>query len=237
VPVPIKGIVEKDVYDDFDNMKPGGIVKNWNIYTGVWNQVAVVEDGQNNVLRLEDKDPYDYAKAVRIFPESTNAEISFRLRRNRVKDGNLEIEVLNYKGQRPVRIKVDGNTGKVEMNQGENMILSGSYAENVWLDFKINVNTQANTYSLKINNRVVASKAAFAEILSNTDNLYNSKFKIPTVERFEFRTGKYRMKDFSRYGFSANDYLKHKPDLPKSDDALANAVFDIDDFKATALNK
>jgi hypothetical protein len=237
VPVPIKGHVEGDIDDNFENMKPGGIVKNWNIYTGDWNHVAVVEDDQKNILRLQDKDPYDYAKAVRIFPESSNAEISFRLRPNRVKNSKLEIEVLNYKGQRPVRILLDGNRGKIETNQGERMIVRGSYAENAWLNFMIKINTESKSYLLKINDELLVREAAFAEILSNKDNPYKSNFKLPTVERIEFRTGKYRMEDFSRYGFSANEFLRNKPDLPNPDDALANAVFDIDDFEAVVHKK
>jgi len=43
------------------------------------------------------------------------------------------------------------------------------------------------------------------------------------------------MKDFSRYGFSANDYRKNDPDLEKPDDAVANAVFDIDNVKTVTL--
>jgi hypothetical protein len=42
------------------------------------------------------------------------------------------------------------------------------------------------------------------------------------------------MKDFSRYGFGANDYRKNEPDLPGADEAVDNAVFDVDNFRAVA---
>ena len=79
VPVPIKGTVDEDVDDDFEKMKPGGIVTDWNIYSGVWNPISVNADKTGKFLRLQDKDPYDYAKAVRVFPETPQAKISFDL--------------------------------------------------------------------------------------------------------------------------------------------------------------
>ncbi|HUX59506.1 MAG TPA: PA14 domain-containing protein [Bacteroidales bacterium] len=234
VPIPITGIVKKNVSDNFDNMETGGIVTDWNIYTGVWNSLGIIKENGNSILRFQDKDPYDYAKAVRVFPETRNAEISFRLRSNRAKEGLLEIEVLNYKGQRPVRIVIDGNNGFIMSNIGEEMVKIGTYKEDEWLDFKININTVLNYYSLIINNKSVVDKKAFAETLSNKDNPYNSEYDTPTIERIEFRTGKYRMMDFSRYGYGANDFLKNEPDLPEPDEALENAVFDLDDFKAVS---
>jgi hypothetical protein len=39
------------------------------------------------------------------------------------------------------------------------------------------------------------------------------------------------MKDFSRYGFGKNDYRKNEPDLAGADEAVAEAVYDIDNFR------
>jgi len=231
VPVPIKGTVDKDVRDDFENMKPGGLVENWNIYSGIWNPVAVVKDGDNNVLRLKDKDPYDYAKAVRVFPETTKARISFDVRVKRGGRDALEIEIENYKGQRPVRIKIDGATGKIKANNGPSLVDVADLPADKWIKFKVSVDTIAGKYNLSINRKKVLTNAAFAETLDNTNNPYKSKFSEPTVERIEFRTGAYRMKDFSRYGHGGNDFLKNEPDLPNPDDPVDEAIFDIDNFK------
>jgi hypothetical protein len=43
------------------------------------------------------------------------------------------------------------------------------------------------------------------------------------------------MRDFSRYGFQANNYRKYEPDLPGADEAVANAVFDIDNFETVTI--
>ena len=43
-----------------------------------------------------------------------------------------------------------------------------------------------------------------------------------------FRTGTWRMQDFSRYGFQANAYRKFEPDLPGADEKVKRSVFAID---------
>ncbi len=217
VPVPITGTVDQDVNDDFEDMKPRGIVTNWNIYSGVWNPIFVKAPKTGKFLRLIDKDPIDYAKAVRVFPETTKATISFDLRPQRYGKDALEIELQNYKGQRPVRIVIDG----------KNNLLP----EKKWAKIVIDVDTIAGKYDLTINGKKAVTGGAFAEALDNTDNPYKSKFKEPTVERIVFRTGTWRMKDFSRYGFGKNDYRKNEPDIKGPDEAVKKAVFDIDNFK------
>ena len=41
------------------------------------------------------------------------------------------------------------------------------------------------------------------------------------MEGVVFRTGIYRNRDFSRYGFSANAFKKFEPDLPGPDEPVA----------------
>ncbi|MHC4574527.1 MAG: PA14 domain-containing protein [Planctomycetota bacterium] len=237
VPVPIKGTVDKDVSDNFENIKPGGIVTDWNIYSGIWNPVAVFEDRGNKVLRLQDKDPYDYAKAVRVFPKTTKAKISFGLRVRDAGRDNLEIEIQNYKGQRPARIIVEGKNGRIKANKGESINDVASFTAGKWLKLDIDVDTTVGKYDLKLDGNNIVSGGAFAETLDNSNYPYKSKFGSPTVERIVFRTGAWRMKDFSRYGFGANDYRKNEPDLPGADETVDNAAFDIDDFQIMCLRR
>jgi len=231
VPIPVRGIVQGPVDDNFENMAPGGVVTDWNVYSGIWTPTAVARDNANNVLRLQDKDPYDYAKAVRVFPEATNARISFSLRPQQVGHGDLEIEVLNYKGQRPVRIKLEGKSGRIKANNGANLKDVASFSAGNTLKFDISVDTPKSRFDVQLNGDNIVSGASFAETLDNTDNPYKSRFSIPTVERLVFRTGAYRLNDFSRYGAGGSNYLTDKPDLPNADEAVENAVFDIDDVR------
>ncbi len=233
VPVPIIGTVDKDVNDDFEDMKPGGIVTGWNIYSGIWVPVAVVKDRGNNVLRLQDKAPYNYAKAVRVFPETTTAKISFDLCVKEHGRDDLEIEIQNYKGQRPVRIRLDG--GKIIVQNHRDLEEVGDYQEGQRLSFELGVETRDNMFNMRLNGKKVVSGFVFAENPDNSGNPYKSEFATSTVERIVFRTGTWRMKDFSRYGFGANDYRKNEPDLPGADEAVDNAVFDIDNFRTVGV--
>ncbi|MHC4240705.1 MAG: hypothetical protein ACYSUC_13325, partial [Planctomycetota bacterium] len=95
--------------------------------------------------------------------------------------------------------------------------------------------TVTGVYDLKLNGKAVVSDAAFAEALTFADKPYPSRFRVPTVERIEFRTGAYRLTDFSRYGAGENGCLKGGGDLPGADDAVKNATFDIDDFRTSGV--
>jgi len=233
VPVPIRETIDKDVTDDFEDMKPGGLVTDWNIYSGIWVPVAVFKDNGNNVLRLQDKAPYNYAKAVRVFPETTKAQINFNLRSQKVGRDGLEIEIQNYKGQRPVRIVIKNNT--IEANKGADVRKVTNLSDGKWMEMYIKVDAAKAEYDLSIDGEEIISGASFAEKLDNSDNPYNSNLTTPTVERIVFRTGSWRMKDFSRYGHSGNDFLKNEPDLPEPDESVDEAIFDIDNFETKTL--
>ena len=231
VPVPIKGTVERDVHDNFEEMAVNGIVTDWNVYSGVWVPVGVVKDSGNRVLRLRDKAPYNYAKAVRVFPETTRADVSFDLRVTDIGRDSLEIELQNYRGQHPVRIIIDGKQGIIRANAGEQLMDVLGVSQGPWLKLHITADTTAGTYNLEVNGNEIVSKAAFAEKLDPANNPYGSQFTAPTVERIVLRTGTWRMKDFSRYGFGANDYRKHEPDLENPDDPVDEAIYDIDNVR------
>ena len=58
----------------------------------------------NKSLELQDKDPYDYARAIRVFPESKRASLHFKVHTAQNQNGRLEIEVTDRFGYRPVRL-------------------------------------------------------------------------------------------------------------------------------------
>jgi hypothetical protein len=108
----------------------------------------------------------------------------------------------------------------------------GSFATGEWVNFDITIDTVTGVYDLKLNGKPAVSDAVFAERLTYADKPYPSRFRVPTVERIEFRTGAYRMTDFVRYGAGDNGCLKGGGDLAGADDPVDNAVFDIDDFRS-----
>ena len=60
----------------------------WNIYSPLWAPVTL--DGK--WLRLQDKDPFDYAKVERKIPASKELKISFDLQAGQNDKGKVTIE-------------------------------------------------------------------------------------------------------------------------------------------------
>jgi hypothetical protein len=94
----------------------GGECPTWNIYSPLWAPVTRVG---NDEIRLEDRDPYDYASATRVFDEQRNATITFDVLAER-QHASLHIDVIgpstpirmaatpNVAGEwRPIRIAAD----------------------------------------------------------------------------------------------------------------------------------
>jgi hypothetical protein len=180
-PLPIRTTVSEWVDDNFDNMIPnGGVINNWNIYSGQWIPVAVSNYPTvvDKSLKLSDSDPWDYARAVRIFPKSNTASLKFDILAEHPKNGRMEVEVLGRKGERPVRIELTED-GKIKAANGAKVIELSSYKAGAWLSFEIKVDASKGEYSVSVNGKEALKNAAFAE-------------KVDSVERLSFRTGKYR---------------------------------------------
>jgi len=106
VPVPVRYSATGAVNDTFDAIPLGGAIPNWNIYTTLWApvRIAAFPSAANKSLELSDRDPHDYARAVRVFEESKTAALSFKVYPKQADAGRLEIEVMDRFGSRPVRL-------------------------------------------------------------------------------------------------------------------------------------
>jgi hypothetical protein len=85
----------------------------WNLYIPLWCPIAL-KDG---VLSLSDSDPYDYAKAERIIPNTKELEVEFDLNAAQTTHGELDIEFVDDGGNVCSRIVVD-NTGVIRVKGG-----------------------------------------------------------------------------------------------------------------------
>ena len=61
--------------------------------------------------------PYDYARAVRVFPESKSATVHFKVHAAQNQAGRLEIEVTDRFGYRPVRL-IFADDGQIKVVNG-----------------------------------------------------------------------------------------------------------------------
>ncbi len=177
IAVPVKQKVAAPVNDVFNNLPAGKELNEWNLYSPLWCRTVIEQHNNEKVLALHDNDPFDYAKAERIFPESKNVVIEFTITANQTNTGSLEIELLDKKGMATLRIILD-STGSILTKQGYRNKSLGKYNAGEQLHFKVELNTTTRFYTVTINN--------------GKPNLNVFFQPVESVERLSFRTGEVR---------------------------------------------
>ncbi len=216
IPLPIRYRVEGNVNDNFDNMQTGGAVTNWNIYSPKWApaQVADFPDAKNKSLMLQDKDPYDYSRVIRVIRETDQAEIAVNIYPEQADHGMLEMDVTDQFGNRPVRLRFDED-GKIKAMNGSQEVVLQSYKPGNWYNLKITIVAQLfGTYSVSVDGKLLLKNALLSEA-------------VKSVERVSFRTGIYR--DLPNRNTPNQDPASP---LPGADEPIVNSRFYIDNFSA-----
>ncbi|MBX2922713.1 MAG: six-hairpin glycosidase [Chitinophagaceae bacterium] len=212
VPVPVRYGVHSPVHDHFNQLVPGQSIPGWNTYAPKWAPVSIAgfPSTHNKSLCLSDEDPYDYARAIRVFKETTRGNIQFKICPAQ-NTGELSVDITDRYGNRPVRICFN-NKGEITAQDGARLHVLKNYQANTWYDLSIQVNaTLKGTFDLFINKEKVMTKAALAEA-------------VQSVERISFRTGAYR-----NLPERTTPNETPEPPLPGADEKVPKAVFYIDD--------
>ena len=209
VPVPVTTTVSGPVNDTFDSGTPGTLPAGWNVYSPLWAPVRIAETEGSRVIELRDEDPYDYARAIRVFPATHGVKVSFRLFARQT-NARLEIDLLDAKGARPVRLAF-GEDGKLWACHEAQWLDAGTYTAGQWHQFELEIpaDSEADRCAVLVNGKSPLPRPAFF-----TD-------PVKTVERLSFRTGPHRERG---YGGS---------DLPGADTKTPFASFLIDDVIIT----
>ncbi|HWA16002.1 MAG TPA: hypothetical protein VG817_06205, partial [Gemmatimonadales bacterium] len=211
VPVPAMATVSGPVHDDFNAAAPGSLPAGWNVYSPLWAPVRVVDDAGQRALKLSDEDPYDYARAIRVFPATHGVKISFKVFAKQ-DNGRLEIDVTDAHGLRPVRLAF-GEDGHLWACHEAQWLDAGPYTASQWHQFDLEIPADPNADRCTV---VVDGKSPLPRPAFFTD-------PVATVERLSFRTGPYRER-----GFGGRD-------LPGADRKVPAAVFLIDDVVITPV--
>jgi hypothetical protein len=211
IPIPIRHRAEGPVADSFDKLDVGGIIPDWNINQPRWARTAVVAfpTVANKSLQLEDRDPYDYAKAVRVFAEAASVRVACKVFVRQSDAGRLEIELLDHAGHRPVRIVLNGD-GRVQAADAAGLVDAGPYRAGTWHRIEIAVDAAERKYDVSLDGKMVVRQAAFAE-------------PAVSLERLSFRTGEFRTeptRQTDRYSGA---------DLPGADEPVKPAIYYVDD--------
>lgn len=174
IPVPIRDKVTTHVSDVFAEMKQGEELKQWNLYSPLWCRIGMETTSQGRSLALHDSDPFDYAKAERLFPVSKKAVIEFSVTAQQDNYGVLEIELTDAKGTPCLRLMLD-STGSVLTKAGYRNRSIGKYTAGKPVSIKIELNASTRFYTCSIDGKNPVNNLCFAPVES--------------VERIVFRTG------------------------------------------------
>ncbi len=218
IPVPIRYAVNHSVRDDFDQLDAKGHIDSWNIYAPIWAPISIEseQNTSNKYLVLEDKDPYDYARAIRVFKEQATLNTGIKIKTAQNNFGVLEIDLTDRYGNRPVQLRFD-HDGFIKANDGHVMTSLMAYQPDTWYMLGWSVDARHyGHYSLSIDDVEVVKDAALAG-------------SIKSLERISLRTGPYR--DIPNR--LTDNEAKHSP-LPGADFPTSNAKYFVDDFWASA---
>ncbi len=204
VPVPMHGTLPANLDETFASA--GSAIPGWNIYSPRWAPVRIVDGNGGKCMQLEDRDPYDYARAVRCFAPERTITLTFKLRIQESGAAPLEIELLSPAGPvRPITLSIapDGI-----LTAADHKI--GPLAKDAWHNFQVVASASAKQYTIFLDGRMVIDKATIAQ-------------PAPQFGRLSFRTGPYR-------GVPSRTFAK-----PGTDKPAAASVFQISEvhLKAT----
>lgn len=213
--VPYEIRSETKVYpkDDFETYSSNNLFGDWIVLSPAWAPISLEKQNSNQFMRFQDKDPYDFAKAMRVFPASDKTEITFKIRAGQISHGLAAIDITDKHGRVAARLQL-AEGGKITSYNGASPEIVESYTTDEWIQVHVKLDVKKQQYTLTINGQ--KSKGVYS--------FYEGTAKL---ERFELRTGKYRLDDFSRIG-TWGDYSSTT--LPNADNAELNAVFDLDNL-------
>lgn len=218
IPVPVHWSEKSAIADDFSDLTTGGLISGWNIYSPRWCPVEVVDfqDRHNKCMMLKDVDPYDYARAVRVFHSVSEQNISFELFID--ENSNIfDIEVVAAKGERLVQSRID-SSGKFLIKNGNSVYLEKyKLSENNWYFFEFDLNSTQDEFNISINGKVIGSKCRFSAAGSYP-------------ERIIFRTGEYRLQD-DVTEYKSGDEKVPGWDEPNADEPVSATIVYIKNFK------
>lgn len=214
IPVPVSETVNAHVNEVFAQMKDGEELNVWNLFSPLWCRTQIETYKGAKVLALHDSDPFDYAKAERVFPSSKKVSVTFSVTPQQDEHGVLEVELTDAKGTPCLRLILDGE-GNILTKQGYRNKRLGTYKAGEQLTFSIALNTTSRFYTVRINNGKPANNLCFAPVHS--------------VERLVFRTGATR-----RFP-DADTPTDQDYDLPKPDRKDQEAVYFIHSVKTEAM--
>lgn len=167
--VPIKAMETDEIHEYFEGYKTGDMPVDWNIYSPVWSPVKMEEHDGKTALALYDADPYDRARAMRVFPAYETCMVKAVIVPAGISDKTAyTVDMEDESGRVAVRF-IYNNKGEIIVKNGGRYDFFTTYEKNVPLKFKVEVNCNTNKFVLSITQKDMNESGTFA--LSNS--VYN----------------------------------------------------------------
>lgn len=214
VPLPLRTSFVGKVDDNFNDLNNGAAVPDWNLYCPSWAKVSVANfpSTDNKSLKLTDEDAYDYARAIRVFETSKQADIAFDFYVERQNDGKFQVDVTDEHGSRAVSLSFE--KGELLIYTGSDVKPVGTYQMGEWNKVALHIDTDSlGTFHLSLNGHDVA-----------TNQLREA---VKSVNRISFRTGEYR-----NLPNRQTPNQQACPPLKNCDEKVQQEVYYIDNVKA-----
>jgi hypothetical protein len=224
--VPISGVVDADVEQDFEGLASVSDLEMWSLYVPRWAPVTLQPDpgdDGNTCLELRDEEPWDHARVERVFPESRGTfSVSFRVRAERVPVGRaLEVEVQDRHGARPMRLRLDRESLDTSHKSLPGLELF-PIEKRRWYEVTLHFDVRGQTFDVLLDGEVRQTGGPFAE-------------PVESLERLVFRTGPYRadVRGLVLEPGAAPRPGLYTEDLPGAELHLPASVFLVDDVRTT----
>jgi len=202
IPVPVTDSVASDVDDDFSRMPAGKELARWNIYSPLWAPVSI----DNHTLQLKDTDPYDFAKAERVFPPAKKMQAEFSITPAQADHGLLQIEFQDARNIPAVRLSFEPDSTFIA-KAGARIKKILTYHAGVTYKIRFTLNTDTRMYTVNINDKDAITQLFFAPVESFT--------------HIVFRTGE------ARHDPTAESPAEAGTDLPHAGEKVPEARFTI----------
>ncbi len=177
IPIPVTSGVRSPVNDCFNLMEAGKELDLWNIYSPRLAPAGIEIADSVRALVLRDCDPFDMAKAERVFPVSEMVSVEFSVKAAQNDHGMLQVELQDHKSTAALRL-VFGPDGMLAMKAGYRMRNIMPYEAGKVYNVRIDAAAQNRFYTVYVNNGEGKNGLFFAPV--------------HTLERVVFRTGRVR---------------------------------------------
>ena len=174
VTVPILDKATEEVNENLSKYTKVSELDRWNIYSPLWAPVAIEKapNGQN-ALALSDRDPYDYAKVERLFPEASRFTVEYSIIPAQNNTGLLNVELQDDKSSAAVRVCFDPD-GMIRVKRGAKYGNVMPYKAGEKYDIKLDVDAKNYRYTVYVNGEKKTTQGFYAPVPSFTKIVFRT---------------------------------------------------------------